>query len=118
MIKHRVGPLADLQDNIGVRVEIGDRIIAVFKTGQKVIAVGDTCPHMGASLAEGYLDGNTVICPWHGWVFDVDNGTSPFDEEARVPTYRVTVENGDVFVEIDATADNPGCPAATETPGS
>jgi nitrite reductase/ring-hydroxylating ferredoxin subunit len=108
-VKHRVGPVTDIPENEGVRVEIGEHFIAVFRVGSAVHAVGDQCPHMGASLSEGYLDGKTVICPWHGWVFDLNNGTSPFDEDAKVPVYRVVVENGDVFVEVDTVALDPGC---------
>lgn len=119
-VKHRVGPLADIPENEGVRVEIGDTVVAVFRAGNRLHAVGDSCPHMGASLSEGYIDGNTVICPWHGWVFDLDSGTSPFDEDARVPVYRITVENGDVFVEVDTVALDAGCtpdgcPSSSET---
>ena len=108
-VKHRVGPVADIPENEGVRVEIGDQMVAVFRVGSELHAVGDSCPHMGASLAEGYLDGNTVICPWHGWVFNLDNGTSPFDEDAKVPVYRIMVENGDVFVEVDTAVLDAGC---------
>jgi len=96
-----VGALADLNEEEGVRVKVGSCAVAVFKRGNRVHAVGDSCPHMGASLAEGYLDGNQVICPWHGWVFDLDSGTSLFDANARVPIYRVVVEDGQVYFEME-----------------
>lgn len=110
-IKHRVGHISEIPEDEGLRIEVGGHIVAVFKRGSRIFAVGDSCPHMGASLSEGYVDGNTVICPWHGWMFDLETGDSPFDEEARIPVYRINVEDGEIFVEVDPVA--PGCPAKT-----
>lgn len=113
MVRHRVGPLDSIPEDQGLRVEVGGKSLGVYRRGQQLFALGDTCPHMGASLSEGYVDGKAVVCPWHGWVFDLEKGTSPFDDEARVPVYRVFVEDGDVFVEVhDATAVPGHCPAS------
>lgn len=110
-----VGALSDLNEEEGVRVRVGRCAVAVFKRGNRVHAVGDSCPHMGASLSEGYLDGNQVICPWHGWVFDLDNGTSMFDANAHIPIYRVVVEDGQVYFEMQGDpAAVPGAPAREE----
>ncbi|HET9235497.1 MAG TPA: Rieske (2Fe-2S) protein [Candidatus Eisenbacteria bacterium] len=99
--RHRIGTLSEIPEDEGKRVEFGGLRIAVFRRGERVYAVGDSCPHMGASLSDGYIDGRTVICPWHGWMFDLETGASPFDEDARIPVFRVRVENGDVFLEIE-----------------
>ena len=115
--RYRVGALSELTEGEGLRVEVGDLVIAVFRVGTKLHAMGDACPHMGASMAEGFVDGNTVVCPWHGWVFDLDTGTSPFDEEARIPIYKVGVVNGDVFVEVDTEAPGTECPRKRQSLG-
>ena len=99
--KHRIGALSEISEDEGRRFDVGELRIAVFRKGSRVYAVGDSCPHMGASLSDGYIDGRTVICPWHGWMFDLETGASPFDEDARVPVFRVLVENDDVFLEIE-----------------
>jgi nitrite reductase (NADH) small subunit len=41
-----------------------------------------------------------VICPWHGWAWDVKTGATELDSSLRVQIYRVKIENGDVMVEI------------------
>ena len=99
--KHRIGALAEISEDEGRRFDVGGLRIAVFRKGSRVYAVGDSCPHMGASLSDGYIDGGAVICPWHGWVFDLETGASPFDEDARIPVFRVLVEHDDVFLEIE-----------------
>lgn len=83
-------------------------------------AVGAVCPHQGAPLARGTLDGTAVAggvgryeygldgevlrCPWHAWEFDVKTGRSLFgDESARIATYEVTVDGNAVYVADTAT---------------
>jgi nitrite reductase (NADH) small subunit len=104
MIKHRVGTLSEIPEDGGVRVTLQGRNIAVFRQGDRVYAVGDSCPHMGASLSEGFIDGNAVVCPWHGWIFSLETGVSPFDDDARVAVFRAVVEGDSVFLEVDADA--------------
>jgi nitrite reductase/ring-hydroxylating ferredoxin subunit len=115
IVRHLVGPIADLPDSEGVRVQLGERTVAVFRRGDRVFALGDSCPHMGASLSDGYLDATSVVCPWHGWAFDLQDGSSPFDAEALVEVYRVTVEEGIVYVLVDEeAADRAGLPCSEQ----
>ena len=54
--------------------EVGGTTVAVANVGGALYAFADTCTHRGCSLAEGELDGTTVICPCHGGEFDVTTG--------------------------------------------
>lgn len=77
--------------------------IAVYHIGGTIYATGDVCPHAGATLSEGGLDGAVVTCPLHGSQFDVRSGErlrGPAD--LPVPTYRVAIEGGVAFIELDA----------------
>ena len=38
-------------------------------------AIEDACNHAGASLSEGEKDGACIVCPMHGYVFDLRDGT-------------------------------------------
>jgi nitrite reductase/ring-hydroxylating ferredoxin subunit len=111
-VRHRVGRLEDLPEDIGYRVVLEGKYIALFRQGTTVWAFDDSCPHMGASLSEGYRNGNCVVCPWHGWVFDMESGCSPFDEDAKLGVYPVFLLEGDVHVEVGAgSPEGAPCPA-------
>lgn len=104
----RLAPLSELPDGRGVRVEVGDHRIAVFRIGDDVYAIGDRCSHAEASLAEGELFGTDVECPRHGSEFDLRTGAPASLPATRpVPVYEAVVRDGEVFVEIG----NDGGPA-------
>ena len=48
--------------------------ILLAKVEGQVFGVSNRCPHMGCQLQGGILSGFVVICPCHGWRFDVRNG--------------------------------------------
>jgi nitrite reductase/ring-hydroxylating ferredoxin subunit len=65
-------------------------------------AIGGECTHQGGPLGEGELDGNEVICPWHGGIFNVTNGQATGEPaEGSVPVYQVSVEGEDIRVILE-----------------
>ncbi len=96
----KVGQLGDFREGRGVAVRVGDKKVAVFKLGGRLRAIQDACPHMGASLADGRLDGCRVICHWHGWRFDLETGQGDQRSKSwlRARVYEIEVRGQDVFV--------------------
>ena len=93
----RVGDLAEGQ---GRTVVVDNHLVAIFLVNGEYRAIDDLCPHQGASLSEGMLEGNSIVCPWHAWVFDVTTGQSPVNPRAKIPCVPVKVEGNDVFVNL------------------
>lgn len=97
----RVSALADLPDGRGVRLDVGDQRIAMFRIDQSVYALADRCSHAEASLSEGDVFDGEVECPRHGATFDLATGdATALPATKPVPTYGVRVENGDVYLEV------------------
>ena len=72
-------------------------ILVVYDRGQ-VFALDNRCPHMGFPLHKGTVDDGILTCHWHHARFDVASGCT-FDLWADdVPTCRVDVRNGEVWV--------------------
>lgn len=63
-----------LHDSVLVRGMAGDTPILIFKKGDKVCAISETCSHAGGPLAEGEIVGEQVQCPWHASRFDLCTG--------------------------------------------
>ena len=98
---HKVAETKDVPPGTGLAVEIGEHRLALFNVGGTFYAIDDTCPHSGAPLSEGDLEGAQVICPWHGATFDLADGSvkCPPAEEG-VGCYRVEVQGEDIKIEI------------------
>lgn len=63
-------------------------------------ALNNVCPHRQGPLAEGWIEGNAVLCPWHAWAFDLQTGAAAEPEHASVPVYPVRVEGDEVLISI------------------
>ena len=65
-------PLAELPERSPLGVDAGGVPLVLVRRGTDVVAVPDACPHLGAPLRRGHLDGeDRLVCPAHGWRFDV-----------------------------------------------
>jgi nitrite reductase (NADH) small subunit/3-phenylpropionate/trans-cinnamate dioxygenase ferredoxin subunit len=93
----RRGEIAEGQ---GATFTVGERIVALYHTAGKYYAIDDLCPHMGASLGAGYVDGKTVTCPWHAWRFNVCDGTWVDNPGLKVDAFEVRVEGDEIQVRI------------------
>lgn len=89
----------DMRDGEARHVLIGKRDVAVFRVAGDFFALSNLCRHAYGPLAEGWLDGDTVTCPWHGWRYAVRTGKTDHPD-ADVRTYAVSVRDGRVFVRV------------------
>lgn len=56
---------------------MGTVAVVVVRHGDVLRVYKDRCPHAGAPLSGGHLAGSALICPRHGWAFDLDTGACP-----------------------------------------
>ncbi|MGH8420268.1 MAG: FAD-dependent oxidoreductase [Pseudomonas sp.] len=74
MPMHRVASLADLRQDRGIQVEVGEKKILLVRHGDEVRAYQAECPHAGAPLADGAVCNGHLICPWHKAQFAISDG--------------------------------------------
>jgi 3-phenylpropionate/trans-cinnamate dioxygenase ferredoxin subunit len=72
--------------------------VAVFRIGDAVYAIDDSCPHAGGSLANGKVEGKRVTCPAHGMKFDLDHVCRPGLPTLQARKYAVHVVDGMVML--------------------
>ena len=93
-----VAHVADVAPGTGKTVVVGRREIALFNVDGKFYALDNTCPHQGGPLAEGWIEGKTVTCPWHAWCFKLTDGTMTLGDYASVDAFDVRVEGDRVSI--------------------
>jgi ferredoxin-thioredoxin reductase catalytic chain len=109
-----VARLEDLPDGSARAVKVGKRDIALVRVGDEVFALSNVCRHVYGPLAAGYVDGYTLTCPWHGWQYDVRDGSTDHPN-ANVATYPVRIEGGLVLVTVPLGRTTAGGPPATSS---
>jgi nitrite reductase/ring-hydroxylating ferredoxin subunit len=92
---------AEIAVGKGRLVEAGTVSLAVFNGGAgRFYAVSALCPHEDGPLADGWLEGETVVCPWHGFDFDLSNGECRVADDLSIGVYATRVVNGMVEVDV------------------
>lgn len=107
-------PLAELELNTIRKATVSGREVCVVRTVAGVFAFGAICPHQGGAMCDGLIkgtmdpsspneyqfghDGEVVVCPWHGYEFDVRTGESVGGViRGRIGAYPVQVRGGYVY---------------------
>ena len=102
--------LADAQLVEGKLVKgmAGETPVLLYKTAGKICAIGETCSHAGGPLSEGKIEGNHVICPWHGSRFDVCSGAIKAGPATIGQVrYETQVNNGQIEVRVSPETTQP-----------
>ena len=97
----KVASTSDLKPGENKVVEANGEQVALFNVDGEFFAISNTCLHKGGPLGEGYLESDVVICPWHGWRYNVKTGANVVMPTAKVPCYQVKVDGSDILVSLD-----------------
>ncbi len=91
---------SELKEGHMKSVRVKGRSILLTRKEGKIFGVSNDCPHEGCSLAKGILNEYLVMCPCHGWKFDIRNGQYSENKSVTLESYRCKVQNGKIYVEI------------------
>jgi nitrite reductase (NADH) small subunit len=81
--------------------ELGEKTICVANVNGAITAMDNVCLHMGGPLGQGYIEGEKIVCPWHGWEYDPKTGQLSDDPKSKLDVYPIKTENGDVLIEVE-----------------
>jgi nitrite reductase/ring-hydroxylating ferredoxin subunit len=101
MARIKIATLADLSEETVTKVEVEGKTIVIGLVDGTPHAMDGRCSHMGQDLSKGAKEGHIVRCRMHGAEFDLRTGEVLRNMQARqLKTYPVTVEGGEVFIEL------------------
>jgi nitrite reductase/ring-hydroxylating ferredoxin subunit len=67
--------------------------------GDEVFALSNLCRHAFGPLSDGFVDGYSLVCPWHGWRYDVRDGATDHPN-ADVSTFPARVRDGEILITV------------------
>ena len=107
--------LSALPEGRGRRVCKAGLDLALFKIGDAVYAIEDSCPHNGGSLSNGSLQGRRVKCPVHGLTFSLESAAQTGAPTLDAKKYAVHVVDGMVMLGPDEhVPQDPAAPDGKE----
>ena len=121
MAEVHIGEAAAFEDSGRKVVEIEGIEVGIFRLGDDFFAYENRCPHLDGPVCQGKIlplaleavasDGTSsgrvfsktqvnVICPWHGFEFDIRTGAHPTNPKVRMRRIPVRVVDGEVYVTV------------------
>jgi nitrite reductase/ring-hydroxylating ferredoxin subunit len=100
-----IAPVEEIPDGERKMVQIDGLSVGVFHHKGGWYALRNSCLHRGGPVATGKLVDDRIICPWHGYTYEVSTGRLVTDPSARLDTYPVSIEGGWVYVQVPIPAE-------------
>jgi len=120
MAKIKVASLSELSDGDHRVIAIGKFEVGLFKRGGRLVAWENVCPHFGGPVCQGkvfnrvvellnpdqtsqgleFTTDQHIVCPWHGYEFNLDTGVHPGDPQVRLNPVPVRVEGDAVYIDV------------------
>lgn len=91
-----------------MEADAAGRAVCLANVEGELRAVDNVCPHRFGPLGQGWLEGESVVCPWHSWTFHMKTGVGEFPANTSVAVFPLRIEGEDVMVDVE------GKPARSE----
>jgi len=96
----------DLIEGIGNRFLINDIDIALFNIKGDIFALCNVCPHQHSALIyKGFIEDNCVICPVHGWKFNLKDGKMNNGGNG-LNSYPIKIIDGYIYIKAEEKKTN------------
>lgn len=113
------GKVTEFEERGRKVISAGGLEIGVFRIHGGFVAYNNNCVHQGGPVCQGKLINRVVevlaedktscgltfseedvhlVCPWHGYEFNLKTGCHPADSRIRLKSYPVELRDGGVFV--------------------
>lgn len=118
MTRHSICQSSELLENAIRKVTIDTVDVLIGRKNGKLFACNNSCPHKGASLSKGHLNGDNIVCYMHGYEYNVFTGKlekmSSWKKEdtwveqdpewrksGNLTLYSISEENGIIYVNLE-----------------
>jgi glutamate synthase domain-containing protein 2 len=91
----------ELQDRKPAHALVADVDLVIVRFDDEVSVMYGRCAHRGALMADGFVEGDNLICGVHNWDYRLDTGVSEYNHSETLPKFESWVEKGEVLVDED-----------------
>ena len=92
--------VSDVPEDGMTLAKAGETFVLLSSVNGEIYATSRSCPHAGAALNYGFLEGSEVMCPLHGAMFDVKTGDVVMGPASHgLRCFPVKIEGEDIFID-------------------
>ena len=106
------GEIDEIEEGRARLLRYQDHSMAVYKYQDKISVVDNACKHQSGPLSEGKIVDGCITCPWHGYQYLPESGSSPPPFEEKICTYNVKLAGNSIWVDPHANPPGTAVPAA------
>jgi glutamate synthase domain-containing protein 2 len=101
--KAKVAAWSELEDRKPAYALVANVDLVVIRYAEEVSVLYGRCLHRGALLADGYIQGDNLICGVHHWDYRYDSGVSAYNNEEALHKFQAWIDHDDDGVYVDET---------------
>ena len=101
MNKVRIANWQEIPERQPIGTLVEDVDLVIIRIRDRISVLYGRCQHRGALMADGYLEGDTLICGLHQWDYRVDTGVSAYNNQESLHKFNSWLENDGVYVDAD-----------------
>ena len=94
----------ELEDRKPAHALVAGVDLVVVRVDDGVSVLYGRCAHRGALMADGYVEGDRLVCGVHYWDYRIDSGVSEYNNSEALPKFHTWVEDRQVWVDEDEIA--------------
>ncbi len=79
---------------------VGWNAVCVARLNDELCAINNECIHQGGPLSQGKIEEGKIVCPWHGWEFNLKTGQATYPTAAKAKVYQLKFEGDEVWIEM------------------
>ena len=76
------------------------QLLCVANIAGAIAVLDGVCPHAGGPLGEGIVEDGRVVCPWHGYSFDVHTGAAEHEPDMKVAVFQSVLDGGELRARL------------------
>ncbi len=92
---------SELEEKKPTGKQVNGLDLVVIKYGEDISVLYGRCLHRGALMADGYIDGENIVCGVHNWDYRIDTGVSEYNNKEVLHKFYTNIKEGDVYVDED-----------------
>jgi nitrite reductase/ring-hydroxylating ferredoxin subunit len=99
--KTSIANLGELEDRKPTHALVAGVDLVIVRFDDNVSVLYGRCAHRGALMADGFVDGDNLICGVHYWDYRLDTGVSEYNNSETLHKFSSWVDDGKVLVDAD-----------------